>query len=93
MLKWNCIHKVGDEMEETKVYGSDEFKDALMEETLKDVYQVLEDKGYNAINQLVGYLMSGDPGFITSDKEARMRITKIDRSKILAFLVRQSICK
>lgn len=80
-------------MEQTKVFVSDEFKDALIAETLKDVYGILEDTGYNAINQMVGYLMSGDPGFITSNKEARNRITKVDRSKILAYLVRSSINK
>ena len=55
--------------------------------------EILEDTGYNAINQMVGYLMSGDPGFITSNKEARSRITKYDRSKILEYLVRKSLQK
>lgn len=93
MLKCNCIHKVGDGIDQTKVFGTNELKDAMIEETLKDVYEILEDTGYNAINQMVGYLMSGDPGFITSNKEARSRITKYDRSKILEYLVRKSLQK
>ena len=80
-------------MDQTKVFGTNELKDAMIEETLKDVYEILEDTGYNAINQMVGYLMSGDPGFITSNNEARSRITKYDRSKILEYLVRKSLQK
>ena len=42
MLKCNCIHKVGDGMDQTKVFGTNELKDAMIEETLKDVYEILE---------------------------------------------------
>ena len=49
--------------------------------------ELLEERGYNAKNQLVGYLISGDPGYISSHKEARNKITKFDRIKILEILV------
>jgi len=74
-------------MNETKVYTQDEFQDALIADTIKEVAVILEERGYNAKNQIVGYLMSGDPGYISSHKEARNKITKIDRIKILEILV------
>lgn len=80
-------------MDQTKVYGTGEFRDAFVEDTIKDVVEILEERGYNAINQIVGYLMSGDPGFITSNKEARNRITKIDRTRIIDVLVRSYLNK
>lgn len=75
-------------MNETKIYDANEFQDALVGQTIKEVVQILEERGYNPINQIVGYLMSGDPGYITSNKEARNKITKIERTKILEVLVK-----
>ena len=74
-------------MEETKIYNSDQFERVSIEETIKEVVTILEDRGYNPINQIVGYLMSGDPGYISSHKEARNKIMKIDRTKLLEVLV------
>ena len=74
-------------MSETKVYNTQKFEDALIKETLKEVVEILKERGYNPINQLVGYLMSGDPGYISSHKEARNKIMKIDRTKLLEVLV------
>ncbi len=78
-------------MDETKIYDSEEFTDANIILTLKEVIEVLEERGYNPINQIVGYLMSGDPGYISSHKEARNKITKFDRNKILEVLVKYFI--
>ena len=78
-------------MEETKIYSAEEIQDANIISTLKEVLQVLEERGYNPINQIVGYLMSGDPGYISSHKEARNKITKFDRTKLLEVLVRYFI--
>lgn len=78
-------------MEETKIYSAAEIQDANIISTLKEVVQVLEERGYNPINQIVGYLMSGDPGYISSHKEARNKITKFDRTKLLEVLVRYFI--
>jgi uncharacterized protein (UPF0297 family) len=78
---------VGDKMGKTMIYDQDEFQDALVGDTIKEVVLVLEEKGYNPINQIVGYLMSGDPGYISSHKEARNKITKLDRSKIIEVLL------
>ncbi len=56
-------------------------------EILIDVYTALKDKGYNPINQIVGYIMSGDPTYITSYNGARTKIRKLDRDEILEELV------
>lgn len=78
-------------MEETKVYKTSDFSNALIAETLKEVIEILEERGYNPINQIVGYLMSGDPGYISSHKEARNKIMQFERTKILEVLVSQFI--
>ena len=56
-------------------------------EILQEVYDALEERGYNPTNQLVGYLISGDPGYISSYKDARKRIQTIDRTKIIEVLL------
>lgn len=58
-------------------------------EILNDVYNALKERGYNPTNQLVGYLISGDPGYISSYKDARKKIQTIDRSKILEVLLNE----
>lgn len=80
-------------MDETKVYNADDFQNALIDDTLRDVIKALEERGYNPINQIVGYLMSGDPGYISSYKDSRTRITKFPRTRILEILVRNYIKK
>ena len=63
------------------------------QQILKEVYEALVEKGYNPINQIVGYLMSGDPGYISSHKEARNMITEIDRTKIIETLLEKFLDK
>lgn len=55
---------------------------------LDAVYAALKEKGYNPINQLVGFLLSGDPTYITNYKEARSMIRKVERDELLEELVR-----
>jgi len=74
-------------MENTKVYDSNEFQNEYVSQIVKEVAEILEDRGYNPVNQIVGYLMSGDPGYISSYREARNKITEFDRTKILEILV------
>ena len=74
-------------LQETKMFNSKDFEVALVEDMLRDVIDNLKEKGYNPVNQIVGYLMSGDPGYISSHKEARKKIQKFDRSVILEVLV------
>lgn len=74
-------------MENTKVYDSDDIQNKYVSEVVKEVAEILESRGYNPVNQIVGYLMSGDPGYISSYKEARNKIIEFDRTKILEVLV------
>ena len=57
-------------------------------ETLETVYKALEEKGYNPINQIVGYLISGDPAYIPRYNDARNLIRKHERDEIIEELVR-----
>ena len=56
-------------------------------QVLEQVYQALTEKGYNPVNQIVGYIMSGDPTYITSHKNARSLIMKVERDEILEELL------
>jgi uncharacterized protein (UPF0297 family) len=58
---------------------------------LKDVYEALSEKGYNPVNQIVGYVMSGDPTYITSYKNARSLIMKVERDEIIEILLENYI--
>ncbi len=58
-----------------------------MSDILEQVYVALCEKGYNPINQIVGYIMSGDPTYITSHKSARSLIMKVERDEILEELM------
>ncbi len=78
-------------MEETKVYDYVEFNDALALETMRNVMEILRKRGYNPINQIVGYFMSGDPGYITSYEGARSMMMQFDRSKLLEVLVKEVV--
>ncbi len=63
-------------------------KDAEIRKTLGEVYSALEEKGYNPINQIVGYILSEDPTYITNYNQARTLIRKIDRDELLQILVK-----
>ena len=63
-------------------------KDAEIHQILSTVYQALEEKGYNPINQIVGYLLSEDPTYITNYNNARSLICKLDRDELLQELVK-----
>ena len=56
-------------------------------QVLEQVYQALTEKGYNPVNQIVGYIMSGDPTYITSHKNARSLIMKVESDEILEELL------
>lgn len=60
---------------------------------LLEVYDALTEKGYNPINQIVGYILSEDPTYITSHKNARSLIRKIDRDELMGLLVRHYLMR
>lgn len=77
----------------TFLFDVSEIDNVLVDQTIKDVYEALEEKGYNPINQIVGYLISGDPGYISSYKESRKKICKLERTQIIEVLLRNYLSK
>lgn len=78
-------------MYETRLFNVEELESALVGKTLTEIYDALEERGYNPINQLVGYLISGDPGYISSYKDSRKKITSLDRAKIIEAMLKEYI--
>ena len=62
-----------------------------VKEVLDIVYTAMEEKGYNPVNQIVGYIMSGDPTYITSYKGARSMIMKVERDELVEELLKEYI--
>lgn len=75
----------------TQYFKAVQDKKPDVSQVLEDVYQALTEKGYNPINQIVGYIMSGDPTYITSHKSARSLIMKVERDEILEELMENYI--
>ena len=75
--------------EKTNLFSLSEIDTELTRTILKEVYDSLEERVYNPTNQIVGYLISGDPGYISSYKDARSRIQEIDRAKIVEILLNE----
>lgn len=80
-------------MEDTIVFDVNSLNDKLIEETLNEVMENLKEIGYNPINQIVGYLMSGDPGYISSHNNSRKKIMKLDRNLVVELLLRKYLSK
>lgn len=76
---------------ETMQFKPQEEKEVDIREVLTEVYKALEDKGYKPINQIIGYLMSGDPTFITGHNNARKLIRQVDRDTILEEVLKYYI--
>jgi len=76
------------ELEKTTFFHLDDIEKASVAKIIREVYYSLEEKGYNPVNQLVGYLISGDPGYISSYQDARQKIMALDRSKVVEVLLK-----
>ncbi len=74
-------------MENTMYFKVNKEDELNPHDVLLTVYQALEEKGYNSINQLVGYLISGDPAYITSHNQARSLIRRVERDDLIEELV------
>jgi len=81
------------EMNDTCLFDVKDIKNAEIAITLKEVVAALEKSGYNPINQLVGYIISGDPGYITSRFEARTKLSRIDRSDLVGEIIKGYLLK
>ena len=77
--------------DETMNFKVERDENVKVKEILKEVYQALDEKGYNPINQIVGYVLSGDPTYITSYKNARNLIRTVERDELLEKMVKNYI--
>ena len=73
--------------EQTSLFNLEEIDIENVRTTLTEVYSSLEERGYNPTNQIVGYLISGDPGYISNYKDSRNKIQTVDRAKIVEILL------
>ena len=79
---------------QTRMYDSfDRVEQKTIEEILTIVYDALEERGYNAIDQMVGYILSGDPSYITSHNNARNIIVRIERDDLVEELIKAYLHK
>ena len=79
------------EFDKTMSFEVEREENTKCQEILKDVYQALFEKVYNPINQIVGYILSGDPTYITSHNDARNKIRTIERDELLEKMVKNYI--
>ena len=79
------------EFDKTMNFKVEREENVKCQEILKEVYQALIEKGYNPINQIVGYILSGDPTYITSHNNARNLIRQIERDELLEKMVKNYI--
>ena len=77
--------------DKTMTFSVSDEKEIEMKKTLMIVYDALTKKGYNPVNQIVGYIMSGDPTYITSHKNARSLIMKVERDELVEELLTEYI--
>ena len=79
------------EFDKTMHFQVERDENVKCKDVLKEVYEALVEKGYNLINQIVGYILSGDPTYITSHKDARNKIRTIERDELLEKMVKNYI--
>ena len=71
-------------MDKTSLFKISDIENAYVSKTLIEVYRSLESRGYNPTSQIIGYLITGDPGYITSFENARDKMTDLDREKVFS---------
>lgn len=79
--------------DKTSLFDINLVKKKLVSDTLNEVFDALKERGYNPINQLVGYIISGDPGYISSYKDSREKLMQFDRSLITAVILEDYLSK
>ena len=76
------------DLNQTQQFKFGASREEFIQGVVSEVYTALEEKGYNPISQMVGYILSGDPTYITGHKNARSLIMKVERDEIMEFLVK-----
>ncbi len=79
------------EINNTQYFNMETDPEVRVKKVLEFVYRAMAEKGYNPVNQIVGYIMSGDPTYITSHKNARSLIMKVERDEVVEELLREYI--
>ena len=79
------------EVNHTQYFKVEKEQEFEVKDVIASVYSALLEKGYNPVNQIVGYVMSGDPTYITSHKGARSMVMKVERDEILETLLEDYI--
>lgn len=79
------------DLSNTQYFKVEKENQKSVKEIVHQVYDALSEKGYNPVNQIVGYIMSGDPTFITSHKNARSLIMKVERDELVEELLTEYI--
>ena len=77
--------------DKTMTFSVNDDKEREMRETLLTVYNALKEKGYNPVSQIVGYILSEDPTYITTHHNARSLIRRIDRDELLQAMVKNHL--
>ncbi len=80
-------------LENTQYFKIQSDQELKVGEVLRKVYEAMTEKGYDPVNQIVGYIMSGDPTYITSHKGARSLIMKVERDELVEELLRVYVDK
>ena len=79
------------EINNTQYFNVSTDPETRVKTVLEVVYEAMAEKGYNPVNQMVGYIMSGDPTYITSHKNARSMIMKVERDELVEELLKEYI--
>lgn len=82
---------MGESIDNTQYFKTKPEIEIQVKEVLDLVYDAMDEKGYNPVNQIVGYIMSGDPTYITSHKGARSMIMKVERDELVEELLTEYI--
>ena len=78
-------------MSNTTIFNKEIIQNANAKEVMREICEDLEERGYNSIKQIVGYLISGDPGYISSYKEGRTKIQSLDRNSLIELMLKEYI--
>lgn len=94
-IKMEAISNEGREimqdLKNTQFFKVEKEQEVQVRDVLRQVYQAMAEKGYNPVSQIVGYIMSGDPTYITSHQNARSLIMKVERDELVEELLREYI--
>ncbi len=75
--------------DETIMFDRSLIQAKITKDTVREIYAILQEKGYNPMNQLVGYLMTGDLSYISNYQNARKRMSMIDRASLLEVMLKE----